>query len=116
MTGVIASSRERSKSPSGGAGSMAEKRGMTWLVIGLATVAAGAVALSLFLGPPRHRRGEPPGKEPAVDKTGFIDAHVHIWTDDVQRYPLFEGRSKNDPSPPSFTPEELFRHAKPAGV
>ena len=47
---------------------------------------------------------------------GDIDAHVHIWTPDTDRYPLAPGRKKEDMKPESFTPEELFAHAKPAGV
>jgi predicted TIM-barrel fold metal-dependent hydrolase len=47
---------------------------------------------------------------------GFIDAHVHVWTPDVQHYPLAAGYKPADMKPPSFTPEELFRHGKPAGV
>jgi predicted TIM-barrel fold metal-dependent hydrolase len=47
---------------------------------------------------------------------GFIDAHVHVWTRDVDHYPLAPGYKKEDMRPPSFTPEELFRHSEPAGV
>lgn len=46
----------------------------------------------------------------------FIDAHVHVWTPDVAHYPLAEGYKKEDMKPASFTPEELFKHSKPAGV
>jgi predicted TIM-barrel fold metal-dependent hydrolase len=46
----------------------------------------------------------------------FIDAHVHVWTPDTARYPLAPGFKKEDMKPASFTPEELFRHCKPAGV
>jgi predicted TIM-barrel fold metal-dependent hydrolase len=46
---------------------------------------------------------------------GYIDAHVHVWTSDTNRYPLAEG-SKADMKPASFTPEELFAHCKPQGV
>ena len=46
---------------------------------------------------------------------GYIDAHVHVWTSDTNRYPLAEG-SKADMKPASFTPEELFTHCKPQGV
>jgi predicted TIM-barrel fold metal-dependent hydrolase len=48
--------------------------------------------------------------------TKFIDAHVHVWTDDTAHYPLGKGWKKEDMKPPSFTPEELFKHTKPAGV
>jgi predicted TIM-barrel fold metal-dependent hydrolase len=47
---------------------------------------------------------------------GFIDAHVHVWTPDTLHYPLAKGYKKEDMKPPSFTPEELFKHTKPAGV
>jgi predicted TIM-barrel fold metal-dependent hydrolase len=46
----------------------------------------------------------------------FIDAHVHVWTPDLAHYPLAEGFKKEDMKPASFTPEELFKHSKPAGV
>jgi predicted TIM-barrel fold metal-dependent hydrolase len=47
---------------------------------------------------------------------GYIDAHVHVWTPDVAHYPLAPGYKREDMKPPSFTPEELFGHCKPAGV
>ncbi len=47
---------------------------------------------------------------------GFIDAHVHVWTPDTAHYPLAAGYKKADMQPPSFTPEQLFKHCKPAGV
>jgi predicted TIM-barrel fold metal-dependent hydrolase len=45
---------------------------------------------------------------------GTIDAHVHVWTDDRKRYPRVP--DERDYPPASFTPEDLFRHARPAGV
>jgi predicted TIM-barrel fold metal-dependent hydrolase len=45
-----------------------------------------------------------------------IDAHVHVWTPDTERYPLASIGKKSEMVPPSFTPEELFAHSKPAGV
>jgi predicted TIM-barrel fold metal-dependent hydrolase len=47
---------------------------------------------------------------------GFIDAHVHVWTPDTGHYPLAAGFQKEDMKPSSFTPQELFKHSKPAGV
>ena len=44
----------------------------------------------------------------------MIDAHVHVWTDDRTRYPRATGERTYTPE--RFTPEDLFRHAKPAGV
>src|SRR5437660_1832472 len=46
----------------------------------------------------------------------YIDAHVHVWTPDTSHYPLAKGYKKEDMKPRSFTPEELFKHCKPAGV
>jgi predicted TIM-barrel fold metal-dependent hydrolase len=47
---------------------------------------------------------------------GAIDAHVHVWTDDTAHYPLGAGWKKEDMHPRRFTPEDLFKHTKPAGV
>jgi predicted TIM-barrel fold metal-dependent hydrolase len=46
----------------------------------------------------------------------FIDAHVHVWTDDTSHYPLGPGWKKEDMHPKRFTPEDLFKHTKAAGV
>jgi predicted TIM-barrel fold metal-dependent hydrolase len=51
-----------------------------------------------------------------VKRMNFIDAHVHVWTPDTTRYPLAPGFKKENMKPASFTPEELFKHCKPAGV
>lgn len=54
------------------------------------------------------------------DATGsdakWIDAHVHVWTPDTERYPLAPGFEPADMQPPSFTPEQLLAHCRPAGV
>lgn len=47
---------------------------------------------------------------------GFVDAHVHVWTPDQVRYPIHSDFTTADLQPPSFTPEELFRHSQPSGV
>ena len=47
---------------------------------------------------------------------GIIDAHVHVWTPDTQRFPLAEEFTKQDMQPASYTPEELMADAAPAGV
>ena len=46
----------------------------------------------------------------------FIDAHVHVWTPDVDKYPPARGYAVSDMRPPSFTPEQLFAHCRPEGV
>ena len=53
---------------------------------------------------------------PAAANGEWIDAHVHVWTPDVQRYPLAAGFKKEEMKPASFTPEELFAQCKPEGV
>lgn len=47
---------------------------------------------------------------------GYIDAHVHVWTPDLAHYPLAGGGKPEQMKPGSFTPEELFKHTRPAGV
>lgn len=65
-------------------------------------------------------REQRPGSDPASDekewKNDLIDAHVHVWTPDTKAYPLAPGWTAADMQPPSFTPEQLFTHAKPMGV
>ncbi|HSJ02413.1 MAG TPA: amidohydrolase family protein [Verrucomicrobium sp.] len=53
----------------------------------------------------------------APEFVGDIDAHVHVWTPDTEKYPLAPGYTKKkDMVPPSFTPPELFAHTYPNGV
>lgn len=54
-------------------------------------------------------------EEPKAD-AGWIDAHVHVWTPDTERYPISPNFKVSDMQPPSFTPEQLFAHCKPEGV
>ncbi len=57
------------------------------------------------------------GKSLAADAaTDAVDAHVHVWTKDTTKYPISQDFKVADMVPPSFTPEELFEHTKPAGV
>ena len=53
---------------------------------------------------------------PASAPHHYIDAHVHVWTPDTQRYPISKHFSHKDMDPPSFTPAELFAHCGPQGV
>ena len=45
-----------------------------------------------------------------------IDAHVHVWTDDVEKYPLADGFARAEMQPPTFFPEDIPAHARPCGV
>jgi predicted TIM-barrel fold metal-dependent hydrolase len=47
---------------------------------------------------------------------GYIDAHVHVWTDNTEKYPLAKGFKKEDMKPRTFTAEELLAHARPNRV
>ena len=55
-------------------------------------------------------------KSNAAAKGDHIDAHVHVWTPDVEKYPLARGYAVSDMRPASFTPEQLFAHCRPEGV
>lgn len=46
----------------------------------------------------------------------YIDAHSHVWTPDVNHYPLAPPFHVADMKPRSFTAEELLGHCRPAGV
>jgi predicted TIM-barrel fold metal-dependent hydrolase len=46
----------------------------------------------------------------------WIDAHSHIWTRDVENFPLANGSTIDDLAPPSFTAEELLDVAHTNGV
>jgi len=46
----------------------------------------------------------------------YIDAHVHVWTDDFGQYPLADGFSPEAIKPPIFYPEDIIGHGKNSGV
>ena len=46
----------------------------------------------------------------------YIDAHVHVWTNQFDRYPLSPPHQESDMNPKTFYPEELLAHAEPSGV
>jgi predicted TIM-barrel fold metal-dependent hydrolase len=47
---------------------------------------------------------------------GYIDAHVHVWTTDFERYPLATEFTPSQMIPARFTPEDLLASSKPLGV
>jgi len=49
-------------------------------------------------------------------KAGYIDAHSHIWTRDLDKYPLAGKQTVDDLKPPSFTSAELLKLVRPLGV
>ena len=77
----------------------------------------GAVGLAgpaiLGMGSVTLAEQEKPGPVPSGN---FIDAHVHVWTKDFQKYPLAQGFTPEQMKPPVFLPEDILRHARPSGV
>ena len=47
---------------------------------------------------------------------GDIDAHSHVWSDDLKRYPLGPWATTDDMKPYTFTDDELLAVMKPYGV
>ncbi|HID21212.1 MAG TPA: amidohydrolase [Planctomycetaceae bacterium] len=56
------------------------------------------------------------GAATCAPQDGFIDAHVHVWTSDTDRFPRKPGFAKSKMRRASFTPQEFFPHARPCGV
>lgn len=80
-------------------------------------VAAAGTALGSSLAASAEAQQKEEVKEvQGKPQDGFIDAHVHVWTPDVEHYPLGPGFQKQEMKPASFTPEQLFAHARPSGV
>jgi predicted TIM-barrel fold metal-dependent hydrolase len=79
------------------------------------TFIAGAAMASAIAGAKTFAQPTPE-KTPKIDPTGYVDAHVHVWTPDTSRYPLAAGFKQENMKPPSFTPEQLFEHCRPSGV
>ena len=45
----------------------------------------------------------------------IVDAHVHVWISDVEKYPLAPVFEESDLWLPSFTPDEYFEHSRSVG-
>ena len=45
-----------------------------------------------------------------------VDAHVHVWSDDLSRYSFARGFKIDDCVVPAFLPEDILNHARPFGV
>ncbi len=66
-----------------------------------------------FAGAVPNSSSQTDGRENTM---AYIDAHVHVWTDDTEAYPLAPGFSAAHMKPATFPPEELLAHANPCGV
>jgi predicted TIM-barrel fold metal-dependent hydrolase len=55
---------------------------------------------------------------PTAQRSDHIDAHVHVWTPDLRRYPFASGfkAHNEDRVVEGFTPDQLFRQCRPQGV
>ena len=51
-----------------------------------------------------------------LPRMNYIDAHVHVWTDDFQKYPLPAGVKREQLPLPRFLPEDILRITQPSGV
>ena len=56
--------------------------------------------------------GASAGEKPS----NYIDAHVHVWTPDIVRFPRDRKYAGPQFKPDSFTPEQLLALARPCGV
>jgi len=64
-------------------------------------------------GATKRYRGPTKGEEgmSVVVRDKIIDAHIHVWTSDFDRYPLAPGFLKEDLWVPSFTPKDHFQYS-----
>lgn len=76
---------------------------------------AAGVALAPWIGY-GAAKAEGEAKQQGGPMNGAIDAHVHVWTPDVARYPLAAPYTPAQMQPASFTPKQLLAHAEPCGV
>ena len=53
---------------------------------------------------------------PSRNHNGHIDAHSHIWTDEVERFPLAPDKIVADLKPRTFTPETLIALGKTENI
>jgi len=81
-----------------------------WLADAAVTTAATIVGAGTYL-----RARNAGADAPDTDQHRWIDAHSHIWSHDVEKYPLANGYTAKNLSP-VFTDKELLAVAHPAGV
>jgi len=83
----------------------ASRRGFEKIVLGAAL--SGAAGMSEFASE---------GWAASENAANWIDAHVHIWHSDTNRYPLSPNFENSAMQPTSFTADELFQHCRGVGV
>ena len=52
----------------------------------------------------------------SIDAMNCIDAHVHVWTDNYQRFPFAGQQDQGSVEPLTFFPENILGEANPCGV
>ena len=61
-----------------------------------------------------HVKGGEENSQPTAGN--YVDTHVHIWTDDFEKYPLAQGFTPQEMAPRVFSCDDILRHATPNGV
>lgn len=104
-----------------------------WLAVGASAVCAGILgnarpaaaaeaarnAAEAALQERSQQNRSPQSQAEGTPKEGslpWIDAHAHVWSDDVTRWPLAGEQTVADLKPRRFLPEELLELARPEGV
>lgn len=79
----------------------------------------GALGVAAWGGCSHQQDAEPKVGDESSAKpkfTGLIDSHCHLWSGDLQRFPIAPWADKDKMEPASFTAEELWDTARPHGV
>lgn len=72
----------------------------------------GGAALFAASSAQADRRG---GASDRENSPGYIDAHVHVWTND-EHYPAASPAARSRMNPPTAFPEDMLKAARPSGV
>ena len=79
-------------------------------------IVTSTVLASKGMAAQTQNKSAPVARVPEKPHSGYIDAHVHVWTSDTTKYPLASGYRREQMQPPNFPPEELLSQAQPCGV
>lgn len=79
-------------------------------------VAGAGVVVAAAAGTGAAAAAMAAGEDVDLSETPWIDAHSHIWTTDLAKYPLRNGQQVDVLAPRSFTDDELLATARPHGV
>lgn len=82
-----------------------------FIQVGGATLLSGSLGGCVSKGRQAVGRAE---QEPSG--AGYIDAHAHVWSDDLDAYPLGPWATRSAMKPLTFTDEQLLAVMRPHGV